>query len=68
LEVDVAVGRQWRWWMCGYLAGDGWWLVCVCGVLSKFLVVKVRAASSNLIWRYKILEGLRSDATVTVTP
>jgi hypothetical protein len=24
------------------MAGDGWWLVC--GVLSKFLVVRVRAA------------------------
>jgi hypothetical protein len=30
--------------------------------------VRVRAASSNIIWRYKLVEGLRSDATVTVTP
>jgi hypothetical protein len=44
----------------------GRWLVA--GVLSKFLVVKVCAASSNLIWWYELVEGLRSDATVTVTP
>jgi hypothetical protein len=47
------------------LAGDDW---VHAGVLSKFLVVRVRTASSNLIWRHQFLEGLRSDATVTVTP
>jgi hypothetical protein len=39
-------------------------LVCWCA-LPKFLVMRVRAARSNLIWLYKLVEGLRSDATVT---
>jgi hypothetical protein len=29
--------------------------------------VRVRAASSNLAWMYQLVEGLRSNATVTVT-
>jgi hypothetical protein len=57
----VAVVNGWM------LAGDGWCagvLVCWCA-LPKFLVMRVRAARSNLIWLYKLVEGLRSDATVT---
>jgi hypothetical protein len=68
LEVDVVVGRRCCGWVgvgCWVLAGDDW---VHAGVLSKFLVVRVRTASSNLIWRHQFLEGLRSDATVTVTP
>jgi hypothetical protein len=42
--------------------------LCVEWPLSKFLVVRVSAARSNLIWLYMLVEGLRSDATVTVTP
>jgi hypothetical protein len=48
------------------VGGDG---AVVCRMaLSKFLVVKVNAASSNLIWLHQFLEVLRSDATLTVTP
>jgi hypothetical protein len=47
------------------LAGDGWLLACC---LNFFGGESVCAASSNLIWRYELVEGLRSNATVTVTP
>jgi hypothetical protein len=58
---------MWRWGGSGGGGCVGVWRAMggAAGVLSKFLVMRVHAASSNLIWRCKLVEGLRSDATVT---